>query len=249
MFRDSNSHAFATRCALRCAALLAICASPLLLAANPASAVPITSFVISEVMYEAIGGDNGRQWVELYNGTGSTINLSNYHLEWGRNGLSDSVGLSGLLLDDTTFIIGGPTSDGNNGNPIYNQVHNFAPNLGDGGHVWREDGIALFETGSSTMMHTVVYGGNGNNPPYVDEQGNPATVIDDSALAPGESLEYLGTGVWQVQSTPTPGAPHSNIPEPTPAVLLGLGLVMLGTLRSSNAFGLIDAAPRIHSAA
>lgn len=204
--------------------------------AGSAAAVPISGFVISEVMYEPTGGDNGRQWIELYNGTGATIDLSLYELQWGRNGLSNSVVLSGSLAAGSTFVIGGPTSDANNGNPIYDQVFNFNPNLGDGGHNWQEDGLALVESATSTLLHTVVYGGNGTNPPYVDEQGGTATVIDDSALSPGQSLEFLGGSTWQVQATATPGTPNpalTPVPEPTPLVLVGLGLAALATLRSA----------------
>ena len=207
------------------------------LLATSAQALPISAFVISEVMYEPSGGDNRRQWVELYNGTGASIDLSAYELQWGRMDLDDSIALSGTLAAGSTFVIGGPTSDANNGNPIYDQVFNFNPNLGDGGHPNREDGIALVESATSTLLHIVVYGGNGSGSPYVDEQGNAATVIDDSALNPGESLEYLGGGSWQVQPTPTDGAPHPNlvpVPEPTPLVLVGLGLVAMAALRSAR---------------
>lgn len=208
-----------------------------LLVAGAASAVPISGFVISEVMYEPSGGDNTRQWIELYNGTGSDIDLSLYHIEYGEGSLTDSITLSGTLVAGSTYVIGGPTSDANNGDPIYDQIFDFNPNLGDGGHVWREDGIALFETATSTMLHTIVYGGNNINVNFVDEQGATAVSFDDSTLNPGESIEFLGTTVWQVGTTPTPSAPSPAlvpIPEPTPAILLALGLIGLGSVRKTT---------------
>ena len=213
-----------------------------LLFVTSASALPISAFVISEVMYDPVGANDGSQWIELYNGTASAIDLSEYEIQWGRLFLSDSVGLAGTLAPGSTFVIGGPTSDSDNGNPIYDQIFDFAPDLGDGGHSWQEDGIALVETATGTMQHTVVYGGNGFMlfPTFFDEQGNAATVIDDSALNPGESLEYLGNGNWQVQPTPTDGAPHPNlvpVPEPTPLVLVGLGLVAMAAIRSAGREG------------
>ena len=182
-------------------------------------------------MYEPSGGDNGKQWVEIYNGTGSTFDLSDFRLEWGRTSLDDSVTLSGTLAPDSIFLIGGPTSNGTNGNPIFDQVFNFNPNLGDGGHPWQEDALALVQISTSTLLHIVVYGGNGIAVPFLDEQGATAVAVDDSSLGNGDSLEYLGGGAWQVQTTPTANVQHSNlsvIPEPTSALLIGLGLVALG---------------------
>jgi hypothetical protein len=220
---------------------LAMCTvSLLLLVAGSASSTPISDLVISEIMYEPTGGDNRRQWVEINNGTTSIVDLSDYQLEWGRNSLADSITLTGLLAPDSTFVIGGPTSDLNNGNPIYDQIFDFNPNLGDGGHPGFEDALALVQISTSTVMHIVVYGGNGFAVPFTDEQGSPATAVDDSSLGQGDSLEYLGTNTWQVQTTATPGTPHPNlapIPEPTTAILLGLGLIELASLRVRRAGG------------
>jgi len=237
MSRGSTSTTFSARFDAKRSMLLAVCAF-LFFGAGSAWAVPISGFVISEVMYEPSGGDNSRQWVELYNGTGSSIDLSNYHLEWGEGSLTESSGaLSGTLAAGATWVMGGPTSDGNNGNPIYDAIYNFVPNLGDGRHIWREDGIALFETATSTMLHTIVYGGNNFAVNFVDEQGGTAVAFDDSTLNPGESIEFLGTTVWQIGTTATPGAPDPGIvpiPEPTPAILLALGLIGLGSVRKTD---------------
>jgi hypothetical protein len=225
---------------LRRWALASCTVSLLLLATGSASSTPISDFVISEIMYEPTGGDNGRQWVEINNGTTSIVDLSDYQLEWGQNSLANSITLTGFLNPNTTFVIGGPTSDGNNSNPIYDQIFNFNPDLGDGGHPSREDALALVQISTSTVMHIVVYGGNGLAVPFTDEQGNPATVVDVSGLGQDDSLEYLGTNTWQVQTTATPGTPHANlvpIPEPTTAILLGLGLIELASLRVRRAGG------------
>ncbi len=223
---------------------LALCTvSLLLLAAGSASSTPISDLVISEIMYAAAsggGGGNVRQWVEINNETTSIVDLSDYQLEWGRNSLANSITLTGFLNPNSTFVIGGPTSDGNNSSPIYNQIFDFNPNLGDGGHPLFEDALALVEISTSTVMHIVVYGGDGFPVLFTDEQGTAATAVDDSSLVQGDSLEYLGTDTWQVQTTATPGTPHANlvlVPEPTSAILLGLGLIELASLRVRRAGG------------
>lgn len=218
---------------------LSICtACLLLLIAGSAAATPISALVIGEIMYEPTGGNNGGQWVEIYNGTSSVVDLTDYQLEWGRNSLADSIALTGLLAPNSTFVIGGPTSDASNGSPIYDQILNFSPNLDNGGHPSREDALALVQISTSTLMHIIVYGGDGALVPFLDEQGSTAIAVDDSALVQGNSLEYLGTNTWQLQTTPTPGTPNANlvpIPEPTTAILLGLGLIELASFRFRRA--------------
>jgi len=204
----------------------------LALAAGSAGATPISNLVISEIMYEPSGANNGRQWIELYNGTASAINLSDYQLEWGRNNLANVSGpLSGSIASGATFVIGGPTTNGANDSPTYNQVYNFNPDLGAGNHATLEDAVALFKISTSQIMHLVVYGGDGVTG-FLDEQGQPATVVNTTGLGARDTLEYLGSGVWQIQTTSTPGAPNiALVPEPHTAMLLGLGLLGLAASR------------------
>jgi hypothetical protein len=205
------------------------------LAPASAAALPTGALWISEVMYNPNGGDNGREWVELYNASGADVDLSGWSLGWGGADYTTGVlQLSGLLAAGDYFVVGGPTSDANNENPSYDQVANFTPDLQN--PLLASDGIALFDvpaasvTAATVPVHVLIYGGLFNLNGLLDEQGNPGAI--DAGIAPaGETLEFDGAG-WSVQASPSPGggllAPLAPLPEPGAAGLLLLGAAALG---------------------
>jgi len=203
------------------------------LAPAAAAALPTGGVWISEVMYNPNGGDNGREWVELYNASGADIDLSGYSLGWGGGDYTTGVlQLSGILAAGGYFVVGGPTSDVNNANPAYDQVANFAPDLQN--PLLVSDGIALFDvpaaslTAATVPIHALIYGGLLNLSGLLDEQGNPGAI--DVGLAPaGQSLEFDGAG-WSAQASPSPGSGGlvASLPEPGAAGLLLLAAAGLG---------------------
>lgn len=197
-----------------------------------ASALPVTDLWLSEVMYNPNGGDNGREWIELYNASGSDIDLSGYSLGWGGADYTTGVlQLSGVIAAGDYFVVGGPTSDANNANPSYDQVANFNPDLQN--PLLFSDGIALFDvpaasvTTNTVPIHVVIYGGVlGNVSGLIDEQGN-VRAADVGFSGSGESLEFDGAG-WAVDSSPSPSyGLLAPIPEPAAAGLLLLAAVAL----------------------
>jgi hypothetical protein len=201
------------------------------LAPAPAAALPTTGLWISEVMDNPVGGDNGREWVELYNASGAAVDLSGYSLGWGGADYTTGVlQLSGILAAGGYFVVGGPTSDANNANPTYDQVANFAPDLQN--PLLFSDGIALFDVpaaslGAATVpIHAVIYGGLINLSGLLDEQGNPGAI--DAGMAPaGQSLEFDGAG-WSAQASPSPGGGLLvPLPEPGATGLLLLAAALL----------------------
>jgi hypothetical protein len=203
------------------------------LAPAAAAALPTGGLWISEVMYNPGGGDNGREWVELYNASGAAIDLSGYSLGWGGADYTTGVlQLSGILAAGDYFVVGGPTSDANNAFPTYDQVANFTPDLQN--PLLVSDGIALFDVpaasvGAATVpIHALIYGGLLNLNGLLDEQGNPGAI--DVGLAPaGETLEFDGAG-WSAQASPSPGSGGllAPLPEPGAAGLLVLAAAALG---------------------
>jgi hypothetical protein len=198
------------------------------LAPGLASALPVTDLWLSEVMINPNGGDNGREWVELYNASASDIDLSGYSLGWGGDDYAtDVLQLSGVIAAGDYFVVGGPTSDANNANPSYDQVANFNPDLQN--PLLFSDGIALFGvpaagvTSTTWPIHVVIYGGVfGNVSDLIDEQGNVGAV-DAGFPGAGESLAFDGAA-WAAQPSPSPSyGLLAQIPEPGAA-----GLVLLG---------------------
>lgn len=225
------------RCLLGAAALAVLLT---VLVGAPAAALPTTNLWISEVMYNPTGGDDGAEWVELYNAGGTPIDLSSYSLGWGGADLtSNLLQLSGVILPGDYFVVGGPTSSGANGNPSYDQVSNFGPDLEN--PFLASDGIGLFGVPAASVtpgtlpIHAVIYGGIFGNLFGLPDESGPGGDVDVGFAGAGESLEFDGT-TWSVQAAPTPGAgPLVPVPEATPALLMLLGLAGLASQGSRRA--------------
>jgi hypothetical protein len=212
--------------------LTAVAALVAALVFTPASAhaVPLTNLIISEVFVNPNGfwgvDDDGHEWVELYNGTGNPISLSNYTLGWGGADYTQgTLALSGTIADGQFFVIGGPNSD-MAGPPDFN------PDLGNGDW-WVADGVALFDTTLSPVVpiDAILYSwpGGSNASGLVDETGNPG-VVEVQTWATNVSYEYDGLS-WAIQNTPTPGTGSVQTPEPSTGSALLFGLVMLARWR------------------
>jgi len=206
--------------------LLALVAAP-----RAAEALPVGDLWVSEVMYNPSGFDDGSEWVELFNAGSTAIDLSGYSLGWGGADYTTGVlQLLGTLLPGQYFVVGGPTSDADNGNPAYDQVANFGPNLVNS--FFSSGGVALFDvvaasvTPATVPVHAVIYGGLvlGNSNGLIDETG-AIGVVNAPYVGGGDSVEFDGVG-WADQAAPTAGT-GSLVPEPTPALLMMMGLVGL----------------------
>lgn len=167
------------------------------------------SVILSEAFYDASGTDDGLEWVELFNAGTTAVDLSTYSL--GNGGTSytySTVQLSGTIPSGATFVVGGLTSNGTNGNPTFDLVANFSPDFQNSGAT--ADGVALFDVpasqiSSSVPIDAVIYGGSNING-LIDETGvaNPPEVGDATV---GSSLERIDlAGTWQIQGIPNPNS-------------------------------------------
>ena len=164
--------------------------------------------LLSEVLYDVSSGDDGFEWVELYNSSGSAIDLAGFCIGGGGTDYTySSAQLSGTVAAGATFVVGGPTSSSVNANPSYDLVANFTEDLQNSGSAG--DGVALFNlpcasvTASTVPVDAVVYGPNNNNG-LIDETGS-ANAPEVGDAPSGSSIERLDlAGNWRIQGSPSP---------------------------------------------
>ena len=164
--------------------------------------------VISEVFYDDAGSDGGLEWVELKNAGSTAVDLSGYSLGAGGSDYTTSqLDLTGTIPAGGTFVVGGPTSQLSNGNPIFDQATDFSPDLQNSGST--ADGVALFNVSSSEVTSTtcpidaVIYGGSNTN--GLLDASCAAGGVDVGDAPAGSSIERTSLGgAWQIQSSPTP---------------------------------------------
>jgi hypothetical protein len=190
----------------------------LALAPQAASAAPL----ISEVLYDAAGSDNGLVFVELYGVPGASLN--GLFLE-GINGADGSVGpsvaLSGVFPADGIWLLADDVGDGTSSVAGAHLIANFDFQNGP-------DSIVLRTAGS--ILDAVGYGVFGAGEIFAGEGTAAADAPAGSSLArrfanvdtDDNAVDFVVLGV------PTPGsAPLNVVPEPQTAALLAAGLLGL----------------------
>jgi hypothetical protein len=168
---------------------------------------PDGSLVITEVFYNPVGNDNNLEWVELYNGTNTSISLTSYSLgNGGDNYMYSTVQLGGTVAPGGCFVVGGPISSEVNYDPVFDFSVDFHPDFQNSGAV--ADGVALFSVSASQLtsatvpVDAVIYGGANTNQ-LMDSTGALGPVMVEDA-GPGNSIFRTPTG-WSTTTSPTPG--------------------------------------------
>jgi len=192
-------------------------AAQCLLAMSGALAMTVvhSQTVISEVLYDAVGTDNGNVFVELF-GTPGAI-LDGLLLE-GVNGADgnvySSITLSGVIPADGVFIIGDDSGDGTTLVGNADLVMNVDFQNGPDSVVLRDTGGVLDALGYGDFTGGV-FAGEGNAAP--DVPGGVSLARVNPLLDSNDNLtDFMSLDV------PTPGSvPVSAVPLP-PAVMLFL---------------------------
>ena len=194
--------------------------------------------ILSEVMYDPSSTDNGYEWVELFNNSPNTIDLSGFSLGWGGSDYTyGTLQLSGSIASGDYFVVGGPDSGVSNANPVFDLALDFNPGLQNGGA--QSDGLALFDlvsaliTGATTPIDAVIYDLDGNLAGLIGVDGlSVLPMVGDTPA--GSSIERLDlVGSWGIQSNPTAGygplvyEQASTVPIPSTLLLFLPGLLGL----------------------
>lgn len=211
----------AVRAACPLAALLGV------VHAAPAVAGPL---LISEILYDAVGSDDGEVFVELHGDAGTV--LDGYTIE-GVNGSGGAVGpvltLMGTIAPDGFFVVADASSGGGTSVQNVDQLLNFDFQNGPDSVVLRDPVAAILDA--------LGYGSFGPGDIFAGE-GFPVP----DALA-GESIARLFADLdtddnaadFAALANPTPGSGPVLVPEPSAGLLLASGLVSTAFLRRRGA--------------
>lgn len=170
--------------------------------------IPDCTPILAETVVRVSGGDNGDEWIRIYNPCPVAIDLADYSLGWGGPSYNDSkANLSGIVASNDCWVVGGPNSNGGNGNPAYDLELNFNSDLQNGDDPG--DGIALFDVpmgmvdAATVPVDSLIYGDN-NNSMLMDSQGMvPAPYV--RGHSDGDSLRRTSLGnTWEIVASPTP---------------------------------------------
>jgi len=190
-----------------------------ILQTQPAIAAPL----ISEVLYDAVGADNGYTFVELYGTPGDSLSGLSLQGINGATGLAyDTLNLSGTFNASGVFVVADDSGNGTSNVPNVDLILNFDLQNGP-------DSVLLKSGG--TVIDALGYGVFGPGTFFAGE-GTPAP-----ATAPGQSLARSYADIdtnnnsadFMVLNTPTPGQALAA-PLPVPGSLWLLMSGLLGTV-------------------
>jgi hypothetical protein len=185
---------------------------------TPALCLPI----LSEVFYDATGSDDGQSFVELAGAPGT--DLDGFLIEGvnGANGqVTVSVALVGVIPPDGLFVVADALADGTSAVVGANLLANFDFQNGPDSIVLRNADGVVDAVGYGVFGPSEFFAGEGAAAPDAPAGSSLARLFADV-----DTDDNLSD--WTVLDRPTPGeAVRGEVPEPTTAVLLLGGLLLL----------------------
>jgi hypothetical protein len=193
------------------------------LCSAPAAALPL----ISEVLYDPAGTDNGLVFVELWGAPGTV--LDGFVLE-GVNGadgaVTPSVPLAGTIPADGFFVVADDDGSGATGVANADLVVNFDLQNGPDSVVLRDAGDGVLDAlGYGVFLAGEVFAGEGTPAPDPPSGSSLARLFAD--------LDTDDNFADFVELTlPTPGAGPISVPEPGAGGLLAAALGTVAAIRA-----------------
>jgi hypothetical protein len=195
-------------------------ATPLLLP-TPGSSFPL----ISEVLYDAVGSDNGLVFVELYGEPGTILDGLSLEGINGSNGeVTPSLTLTGTIPSDGFFVVADDVGDGTTFVPDADLILNFDFQNGPDSVVLHDAGLVLDAVGYGVFEVGEIFAGEGEPAPDGVAGSSLARVFAD--LDTDDNLAD-----FEVVSEPTPGVGVTQVSEPGSILLLGTALSGLAVIR------------------
>lgn len=190
--------------------------------AAPATALPL----LSEVLYDASGSDDGSTFVEIYGAPGT--DLAGLTVE-GVNGSNGDVGpvvaLVGTIPADGLFVLADETGGGVTFVANADQTANFDFQNGPDSVVLRDGASVLDALGYGDFAVDDVFAGEGS--PAPDPAAGSSLARTFANVDSGDNAAD-----FTVLAVPTPGsASLLAVPEPGSHALLALGLALLAPAR------------------
>lgn len=182
---------------------------------------PVDRLALSEVLYDALGADEGWEWIELWNGGKTPIDLTQYFLAATASSMdinyrAMTTALAGTLMPGDCKLVGGPMADpmanGLAPNFAFHQAVQFNPSLPNGTALGVADtsvGAALMkgdpnQLANATLVDVVIYGKASRG--IKDEAGGTMRVDVGYVPFPKQTLERVGPASWRIQDKPSGGS-------------------------------------------
>lgn len=200
----------------------------LLLATPPA----LAATVISEVLYDPAGSDNGKGFVELFGSPGDSLDgLILEGINGSGGGVTHSLALAGVIPADGVFVIADDATGG--GTEVAEADWIASLNLQNGpDSVVLRLGTTILDAMGYGDFSGLIFAGEGSPAPDVSN-GTSLARIDPGHDTNNNLLDF------ELLATPTPGfvpAQVSSVPLPAAAYLLvaGLGVLSVAARRPAG---------------